>query len=524
MGKKQHQKDKLYLTNTEWSSSYGGYKKKVGEDSEFRRLPFDCCSLSLRNFEDPLCTKEGHIFDITNIVPFLKKFGVNPCTGEKMTAKDLIHLNFHANKWGKYHCPVTYIIFTKHTKIVAIKTSGNVYSKEAVDRLNIKTGNLRDLITDEPFKRSDIITIQDPSDLDKCNISGFYHIKNKLKLTDHKSDSKSKIKSSSTMTQSVLEELERTYKEPVKEEKSKAVADKFNAAHYSTGQVAASFTSTAMVPVTEHETAIIDEDIIRYERVKKKGYLTLTTNYGPLNIELYCNIVPRTCENFLKHCKNGYYKNTKFHRSIRNFILQGGDPTGTGLGGESIWGGCFKDEFKPNLLHTGRGVLSMANSGPNTNKSQFFITFRSARHLDNKHTVFGRVVGGISVLDEIEMIETDKKDRPLKDIIIEDCKVFFDPYEQADEQLRNERNEEIQQAKAEKEKLEKERRAKLEAESAPKVFKSGVGKYINISSNAAKLNTLSSGKLKRSADNELSETEKKKAKFVPGKLGDFSSW
>ena len=151
------------------------------------------------------------------------------------------------------------------------------------DRLNIKTGNLRDLITDEPFKRSDIITIQDPSNVDKCNISEFYHIKNKLKLTDHKSDSKSKIKSSSTMTQSVLEELERTYKEPVKEEKSKAVADKFNAAHYSTGQVAASFTSTAMVPVTEHETAIIDEDIIRYERVRKKGYLTLTTNYGPLN-------------------------------------------------------------------------------------------------------------------------------------------------------------------------------------------------------------------------------------------------
>jgi hypothetical protein len=128
------------------------------------------------------------------------------------------------------------------------------------------------------------------------------------------------------------------------------------------------------------------------------------------------------------------------------------------------------------------------------------------------------------VLDEVEIIETDKKDRPLKDIIIEDCKVFFDPYEQADEQHRKERSEEIQQAKAEKEKLEKERQLKLEAESAPKVFKSGVGKYINLSPNTAKLNTLISGRLKRSTDDELSETEKKKAKFVPGKLGDFSSW
>lgn len=510
MGKKQHQKDKLYLTTTEWKNEFGGYKQQRFS-SDFKRLPFDCCSLSFQPFENPLCTKEGVIFDIMNIVPFLKKYGINPVTGEKITAKDLIHLNFHKNSRGKYHDPVTFHEFTENTQIVAIKPSGNVYTKDTVERLNLKTGHLKDLITDEQFARSDVITIQDPNNLDKFNINTFYHIKNNLSAAKGDKDN-SKIKTVSSMTKSVLDELEKTYKAPVKEETSKVAADKFNSAHYSTGRVAASFTSTAMVPVTEHENALIDEDILRYERVNKKGYVRLATNYGQLNIELYCDMVPKTCENFLKHCKNGYYNGTKFHRLIRNFVLQGGDPTGAGTGGESIWGGSFKDELKPNLQHTGRGVLSMANSGPNTNKSQFFITLRSAHHLDGKHSVFGRVVGGIGILDQIECVETDKKDRPKSDIVIETCTVFVDPYEEADEVLKKEREEDIQKAKEEKAKLEKERKKKVEMESSPKVYKSGVGKYINLDAQ------------KRSNDDEPSETEKKKAKIVPGKFGNFSNW
>ncbi|GBO31436.1 Peptidyl-prolyl cis-trans isomerase-like 2, partial [Araneus ventricosus] len=124
-------------------------------------------------------------------------------------------------------------------------------------------------------------------------------------------------------------------------------------------------------------------------------------------------MTPKTCENFIKLSKSGYYENTIFHRSIKNFMIQGGDPTGTGSGGESAWKKLFKDEFKPNLSHQGRGILSMANSGPNTNKSQFFITFRSCQHLDKKHSIFGRVVGGLDTLSKMEKIETDKDDKPL---------------------------------------------------------------------------------------------------------------
>lgn len=173
-----------------------------------------------------------------------------------------------------------------------------------------------------------------------------------------------------------------------------------------------------------------------------------------INLELHCDIAPRTCENFLILAESGYYNGTPFHRCIRNFMiqvplcsklsmlqartrcgsskhgttrarskhmrdrlvltcryprltiwpralekmmpymLQGGDPTGTGTGGESIYGPTFRDEFDQRAQHSTRGVLSMANSGPHTNGSQFFIMFKSARHLDHKHTVFGRVVGG----------------------------------------------------------------------------------------------------------------------------------
>lgn len=508
MGKKQHQKDKLYLTTTEWSSFYGGKKAtvEVGEKSKFRRMPFFCCSYSLQPFEHPYCTDKGVIFDLVNIVPFLKHFGLNPVTGEKLNAKDLIKLNFFKNAEGKYHCPVTFRIFNENSHIVAIRTSGNVLSYEAVEQLNIKPNFWKDLITDEPFTRKDIITIQDPTNLDKFNLASFFHIRKNLKLVNEedeaaRKDSRYHLKSVNAETRGILDELDRTYSAPEKTEETKPRADTINAAHYSTGRVAAGFTSTVMEPETAHEAAIVDEDILRYERVKKKAYVRLVTTQGNLNLELHADMVPKTCENFLKHCLDGYYKETIFHRSIRNFMIQGGDPDGTGQGGKSVWGEAFKDEFKPNLTHSGRGVLSMANSGPNTNKSQFFITYRSARHLDNKHTVFGRVVGGLDTLDKMEKVETDDKDRPLEEIKVVDCQVFVNPYEEVDELLKTERTEALAKAAEEAAAaIRKPARKSSDDESKPKVFKSGIGKYINPHLQKRTFDV----------DEEISETAKKK--------------
>lgn len=109
-----------------------------------------------------------------------------------------------------------------------------------------------------------------------------------------------------------------------------------------------------------------------------------------MKIELFCEDCPKTCENFLALCASDYYNNSLFHRNIKGFIVQTGDPTGSGKGGSSIWGRKFEDEFKDNLKHTDRGMISMANSGPNTNASQFFFTYAAQPHLDLKYTLFGK--------------------------------------------------------------------------------------------------------------------------------------
>lgn len=512
MGKRQHQKDKLYLTTTEWSTIYGGRRtaSREGESAEFKRLPFDHCALSLQPFEHPLCTPEGVIYDIMNIVPFIKKYGIDPATGKPIEAKKLVRLNFVKNSEGKYHCPVLYKVFTENSHIVAIKPTGNVFSYEAVDQLNLRAKNFKDLLTDEPFTRQDIITLQDPGNLEKFNVSRFHHLKHNLKVVDPeeerlKSDPKYTLRVVSSETRSILDTLDKEYKPAEKTEKVVKKADKFNAAHYSTGAVAASFTSTVMEPTTQHEPAILADDVVRYSMVKKKGYIQLQTTHGNLNLELFCDMVPKTCENFLGLCKKGYYDGTKFHRSIRHFMVQGGDPTGTGKGGESLWGKPFRDEFKPNLVHQGRGMLSMANEGPDMNKSQFFITYRSCRHLDSKHSVFGKLVGGLEALNAIESVETDNKDRPIEDIVLLRAVVFVDPYEEVDEELRKKREEE--RTKQEVHESAEKRKAKR----VLKEFHKGIGKYIDPE------------EAKKSQE-AVAELPEKKKKVVSGKFGDFSGW
>eukprot|EP00004_Rigifila_ramosa_P001256 TRINITY_DN11173_c0_g1_i1.p1 TRINITY_DN11173_c0_g1~~TRINITY_DN11173_c0_g1_i1.p1 ORF type:complete len:158 (+),score=39.60 TRINITY_DN11173_c0_g1_i1:34-474(+) len=139
---------------------------------------------------------------------------------------------------------------------------------------------------------------------------------------------------------------------------------------------------------------------------------------GAIEVELYGNEAPKTCQNFAELARSGYYNNTPFHRIVKDFVIQGGDPTGTGKGGESAFGGKFEDEITRELKHTGAGILSMANSGPNTNGSQFFITLAPLPHLDGKHTVFGRVSSGMEVVKRIAMVQTDANDRPREDIRI----------------------------------------------------------------------------------------------------------
>ncbi len=181
--------------------------------------------------------------------------------------------------------------------------------------------------------------------------------------------------------------------------------------------------------------------------------LTLKTNFGDMKFRMFPEKAPKACENFITHAKEGYYNGLIFHRVINDFMIQGGDPTGTGMGGESIWDKAFEDEFDVDL-HNFRGALSMANSGPNTNGSQFFVVqadkvpgtmlaqmeglteqgfpyqvqenykkVGGTPWLDFKHTVFGQLYEGFDVLDKIAATKVDMSDKPLECVEISSIEI-----------------------------------------------------------------------------------------------------
>jgi len=144
----------------------------------------------------------------------------------------------------------------------------------------------------------------------------------------------------------------------------------------------------------------------------------LETTQGAIELELFEDVAPLAVENFTTHVKNGYYNGLVFHRIIKDFMIQGGDPTGTGRGGESIWGKPFADEFKPNVVFDKVGVLAMANAGPKTNASQFFITTAATPWLNGHHTIFGQVIGSMDPVKRLNSVPTSGRnggDRPLQE-------------------------------------------------------------------------------------------------------------
>lgn len=315
--------------------------------------------------------------------------------GSPLKSSDLIKLTIAKNEENEYVDPVTYKVLTDNTHIVALRNTGNVFAFDTVDRLNIKGKLWRDLVTDEEFTRKDIITLQDPQNLESRDLSSFNYIKEgqtgvieepQASVNANALGSSAKIlkakeavaKARAERSQQGESASKSLAKPGSSAATSKAAASKpakptpYNAALYTTGKAAASFTSTGMAVHTSAELALLSEEdyMLKRGRVKNKGYVRLETTAGHLNLELYPEHAPKAVWNFIKLAKKGYYKDVAFHRNIKGFMIQGGDPTGSGRGGESIWGKYFADEFDGPLKHDGRGTLSMANKGKNTNSSQ----------------------------------------------------------------------------------------------------------------------------------------------------------
>ena len=489
--------DKLYITHSEWSSS-DAYSASVGSNARqrgegathasFKRLPFNFCAASLQPFKNPVCTSDGTIFDVEVISAWLEKHKTNPVTGEPLAAKDLIRLNFSRNAdttekddrngvpsdgKGDFIDPVTFKVLTDNTHIVAIRhgTYANVFAWETVERMNIKAKTWRDLVDDVEFSRKDIITLQDPQNAASRDLSQFKYLQEgqDALLTKEQAEQREQgsinIDALGRIGDKVLrakEAVERARqarasggdvnrtkalsaasKTPTPTSRTPSILEKKlapNAAAYTTGLAAASFTSTGLTPSTSGERAVLSDEewMLHPRRIKHKGYARLTTNLGALTLELHTDTAPKAVWNFLRLAQRGYYRGIPFHRNIRNFMIQGGDPSGTGRGGQSIWTKPFADELEGPYTHDARGVLSMANKGRNTNSSQFFVTYRPAKHLDRKHTIFGRVVDAntpgsadAKTLDALEAVPVaEGSNRPLEECRIEEVVVLIDPFEE----------------------------------------------------------------------------------------------
>lgn len=437
--------DKDYITYSEWTNDFGGAKQRQVGSGDFKRLPFYCCNLSLRPFEVPVCTKSGEIYDFMQIIPFLRRNGnKHPITGEELKPSDLIRLTFHKNDGGEFYCPITRKTLTDNSRIVANKKSGQVYLWEAVETLNIEKGNWKDLVTEEPFTREDLIILQDPAN--PKNYSQVFQKAQEERAAKNSEGSVAERVNLSGGVGKVLKELKITEIQTInKEETVSQRPDELHAlAPHTTGKLAASLTSTSMAIRTNSEMAVLDEaeTLARHFPSGKEttGTVCIRTNFGDLFFTIFASKSPRCAFNFMQLAKSGYYDGVQFHRVVKGFILQGGDPTGTGRGGESFWGKPFGERsLHPSLKHDERGILSMANAGDvNANGSQFFITLRSTPHLDGKHPIFGKLLSGNSVLEQIESeveVDADSGHKPVQPIIIEDVFVLEDPFEEAKEQV-----------------------------------------------------------------------------------------
>ncbi|PPQ64756.1 hypothetical protein CVT26_002700 [Gymnopilus dilepis] len=423
--------NKLYITHAEHAGLHGshssstGFKAKQEAPHPGNTTPFDCCALSLQPFTHPVLARNsdgtGNVFDLVNIIPWLKQHNnTNPITQEPLNPSDLITLHYSRKEaTGEIHDPISFKPFNEHSHIVAIATTGNVFLADS-----IKGG--RDLVADVPFKKTDVVTLQNPHGLPPASVASSAPVK-KAEI----------VPSTKAAVPPAVAALKS--KEPVP----------WNISPYSSGLAGASLTSTSVdVDQGASSKLLWDEEEMMFEDIskppkgkgkekdvgKRRAYVRVVTSLGgaSLNLELYCEKAPKTCYNFLMLAKAGKYNDCLFHRLVPGFMIQTGDPTGTGSGGESYWGTPFRDEYdlKNAARHDSRGVVAMANKGANTNGSQFYITFKATPHLDKKHTVFGKLVGGEDVLDALENIPVKPgTDRPAKTVRITEVIIYQDPFE-----------------------------------------------------------------------------------------------
>jgi peptidyl-prolyl cis-trans isomerase-like protein 2 len=430
-------------------------------DNLQQRLPFSHCALSLQPFTQAVCNPQtGILFESSVILPFVLQWKRDPCTGKDLLSTDLVTLHMEQNETGQWECPVLNKALTDHVKVVAIRQKSKpqeayVYSFQAYQTLNLKPRNFTDLMTGEAFDpKQDVIVLHDP-EKPQLSLQDFYHIRHADEFKDSNSSAANGIRHSATSSR-ILAKLDQDKKtkaaseasttaaaaskrllESTKSKESIPLAQDVTGVALTTSAGAASFTSTDVrVHTTNTARLATAEEILAAQcrmlksLKEKEAYVRLETNMGDLVLEIHCGIVPRTAMNFLGLCQADRYDKSSFHRLIPGFMIQGGKAP-AGKPDTSLWGEPFADEFDDRLTHSGRGIVAMANAGAHTNKQQFYITLGACPHLDRKHSVFGTVVKGMEVLDQMEKLGKDSKDRPTTKVEIIATEVLSSPVDKA---------------------------------------------------------------------------------------------
>eukprot|EP01061_Rhynchopus_euleeides_P024472 TRINITY_DN3942_c0_g1_i1.p1 TRINITY_DN3942_c0_g1~~TRINITY_DN3942_c0_g1_i1.p1 ORF type:complete len:565 (+),score=257.89 TRINITY_DN3942_c0_g1_i1:41-1735(+) len=416
-----------------------------GPRGSHQLLPYDYCALTFMPIDDGVFLENGLCFERDALLKYIRDHSKNPIDGSELTEGKVYPLKLRKNDAGNYFCPVSEKEFSIHSHIVAIRTTGNVYMHDIVDQLNIKAKDYTDLVFGTPFKRTDIIVLQDPKTMwDKRNAAKFYHTKSadaqkaQLQALRLKEDNMR----TSTAVGDKAGDLDPSDPEYARDLRARqAIArDIENNARFA----AAGFTSTGKTPYAKDEQKTLTQDQVVEEKVFEEfrsmcaapgserhhdATVELDTSLGVIQMKVHCGVCPKTAYNFLALAERDYYSGTVFHRVVRDFVMQGGDPTGTGTGGTSCWGGTFGDEIFGRFKHDKKGIVSMANSGRDSNGSQFFITLAPAPFLDGKHTVFGMVTAGLDVLDKANSTPTDPgTECPSTPIVLKGVRVLQSPF------------------------------------------------------------------------------------------------
>lgn len=366
-------------------------------------LPFDCCALTLNRYDEPMASPSGVIYSGPDIVPYLMKNKACPVLGTPLRSRDLIKLNMIKDDNKDWTCPVLGKRFTNSTKVVMVvnpkdPTSANVFSFESVSELNFKAKNFYELIDGFKFSKKDVIVLQDPGDEEVCKRRDISRFKgaNEVKKA-------SSIQQSVSM-QRVMAEVKKKREEngglpptsvPLVDSTATTstaatvfssrppilTSDLFGIGTMTNNAAASALTSTATASTTSSAARNASQFEVEdaacawlKSRKGKKSFGLLRTSLGDIHIEMDSDIAPKTVMNAIYHANSGYYDGCIFHRVIAGFMSQTGDPTGTGKGGNNIWNSeGLEDEFDERLKHD-KYTVSMANAGPGTGKSQFFIT------------------------------------------------------------------------------------------------------------------------------------------------------